>query len=207
MPCHQHDGRTCETAGPGNPHCQLGKSVALPARHLPIPRPAGILTVCPRVTVTTRERSSCRARSGHECIREYPASKPIERRTWCLSASYSELSRRSPARCRWMTRTIRIARITCHGTGGLGGRSGGRSRASAGAGRAFHRPRGPGSRRSQVRPSVNGKARRCASRATASGWPDQRRGDHHGRGPRRGAGHARTGAGQPSLRAQHDFGD
>jgi hypothetical protein len=41
-----------------------------------------------------------------------------------------------------MTRTIRIARITCHGTGGLGGRSGGRSAAEPGAGRAFHRPRG-----------------------------------------------------------------
>src|SRR5215472_2314654 len=86
--------------------------------------------------------------------REYPASKPIERRLWCMTASYSELSRRSPARCRWMTRTIRIARITCHGTGGSGGRGGGRSRASAGAGRAFHRRHGRDSR-SRVRPSAN----------------------------------------------------
>src|SRR5215471_19155074 len=49
-----------------------------------------------------------------------------------------------------------------------------------------------------------GKACRCASRAAAPGCPDQRRGDHHGRGPRRGGGHARAGTGQPSLTAQRD---
>jgi hypothetical protein len=56
-----------------------------------------------------------------------------------------------------MTRTTRIARVTCHGTGASAARSGGRSVVDTCAGRAFHRRRGR--RGSRVRPSAN---RKCA---------------------------------------------
>jgi hypothetical protein len=57
----------------------------------------------------------------------------------------------------------------------------------------------PGAQQGRAR---TGKACRSASGATAPGWPDQRRGDHHGRCPRRGSDRAIGGAGQPPLRVR-----